>query len=234
MRGIINNIINFYQMQAEALTILLANTQKALEQSEKETKADEQAKRIENFVKDLTMNLNNMLTKFYFLKERKNRRQQQLTDRQASAMTEFAVFVKTLTGNVSSLLNRFQESQTFEEKINKEIKELEASIGQKLQEFDKALEETTNASTGYLINFAQSITSSFAKLPQVRNIVLAVANRGKLNKLPKKSPQNVKEDSHARIENTGDDQLEKIFNCSVIKLVKSDGEKSKCLMNFKA
>jgi len=221
-------------MQAEALTILLANTQKALEQSEKERKADEQAKRIENFVKDLTMNLNNMLTKFYFLKDRKNRRQQQLTDRQVSAMTEFAVFVKTLTGNVSSLLNRFQESQTFEEKIDKEIKGLEASIGQKLQEFDKALEETTNASTGYLINFAQSITSSFAKLPRVRNIVLAVANRGKLNKLPKKSPQIIKEDSQIHIQDTGDNQLEKILSCSIIKSVKSDGKKSKCLMNFKA
>jgi len=234
MRGIINNIINFYQMQAEALTILLANTQKALEQSEKERKADEQAKRIENFVKGLTMNLNNMLTKFYFLNDRKNRRQQQLTDRQVSAMTEFAVFVKTLTGNVSSLLNRFQESQTFEEKIDKEIKELEASIGQKLQEFDKALEETTNTSTTYLINFAHSITSSFAKLPRVRNIVLAVANRGKLNKLPKKSPQIIKEDSQIRIQDTGDGRLEKIFNCSVIKSLKSDGEKSKCLMNLKA
>jgi hypothetical protein len=221
----------------------VANTQKALEQSEKERKADEQIQRVENFIKDLTMNLNNMLTKFHFLKERKNRRQQQLTDRQVSAMTEFAVFVKTLTGNVSSLLNRFQESQTFEEKIDKEIKELEASIGQKLQEFDKVLEKTTNSSTGYLINFAQSITSSFAKLPRVRNIVLAAANtcrdvsatrrRGKLNKLPKKSPQIIKEDSQIYIQDTGDSQLEKILSCSITKSVKSNGKKSKCLMHLK-
>ena len=187
-------------------------------------------------------------------------------------MTEFAVFVKTLTGNVSSLLKRFQESRTFEEKIDKEIKKLEANIRRKLQEFDKALEETTSTSTGYLVNFAQSITNSFAKLSRARNIVRAVTNtcrdvsatrrRGKLNKPPKKFPQNVKEDSQACIQDTGDSQsldtstvlsagfardgehvvigtpygepLEKIFNCSVIKLIKSDEEKSQCLMNWKA
>jgi hypothetical protein len=35
MKDIINNIISVYQMQANALGVLLANTQKALEQSEK-------------------------------------------------------------------------------------------------------------------------------------------------------------------------------------------------------
>jgi hypothetical protein len=51
MSGIINNIINFYQMRAEAMDVLLANTQKALEQSENQRKADEQIQRMENFVK---------------------------------------------------------------------------------------------------------------------------------------------------------------------------------------
>ena len=220
-------------MQAEAQTIFLANILKALEQSEKERKINEQIQKVEEFVKDLVMNLNNMLTKFYFLKDRKNRRQEQLTDRQVRAMTEFTIFVKTLTKNVCSLLMHFLENQTFEEKIDKEIKELEAGIGRKLREFDKALEETTDTLTTYPINFAQGVTSSFAKLSRVRNIVLAAISRGKLNKSLKKSPQNVKEDSHACIQDTGDDPLEKILSCSIIKSVRSDEKKSKCLVHLK-
>ena len=162
MRGIINNIINFYQMQAETLDVLLANTQKALEQSEKERKADEQVQKVENFVRDLIMNLNNMLTKFYFLKERKNRKQEQMTDRQVKAITGFVIFVETLTENVRSLLRRFQENQTFEEKIDEEIKGLETCVGQRLKEFDKALDETNSTLTIHPIKFARNVAGSFA------------------------------------------------------------------------
>jgi len=97
MRGIINNIINFYEMQAKALSVLVANTQKALEQSENQRKADEQIQRVENFVRDLTMDLNNMLAKFYWLKERKKRRYEEMTSEQINAMVNFAHFVKSLT-----------------------------------------------------------------------------------------------------------------------------------------
>ena len=162
MRGIINNIINFYEMQAKALGVLVANTQKALEQSENQRKANEQIQRVENFVKDLTMDLNNMLAKFYFLKDHKNRKQKQMADSQVKAVTEFAVFVKTLTKKVGSLLNRLGESRTFEEKIDKEIRELDAGIGQKLKEFDKALEETSSTLTIYPIKFVRNIAGSFA------------------------------------------------------------------------
>jgi len=181
MRGIINNIINFYQMQAEALTVLLANTQKALEQSEKGRKADEQAKRIENFEKDLIMNLNNMLTKFYFLKDRKNRRQQRLTDKQVSAMTEFAVFVKTLTGNVSSLLNRFRESQTFEEKIDKEIKELETHVNERLKECDEALSGTSDTLKYRLSKYISNKVESIYKFFKRKGVVLEETKKAKLD-----------------------------------------------------
>ena len=157
MRGIINNIINFYQMQAKALGVLVANTAKALEQSEKERKANEQMQRLENFVKDLAMNLNNMLTKFHFLKERKTRKQERLTEAQTKAAAEFAIFVKSLTKNVSSLLNRSQQGQTFEEKSDKEMRELEANVGWRLKEFDKALDETNETLTTRLVKFARNI-----------------------------------------------------------------------------
>jgi len=138
MRGIINNIINFYEIQTKALAVLVANTQKALEQSEKERKANEQIQRVESFVKDL----NNMLTRFYFLKERKDRKQEPMTDGQVKAVTEFAIFVKTLTEKVCSLLYRFQENQTFEEKIDEEIKRLETYVKKSIKEFDEVLEDT--------------------------------------------------------------------------------------------
>ena len=162
MRGIIKNIINFHDTEIEVLTVLVANTQKALEQSEKEGKANEQIQRVENFVKDLTVDLNNMLTKFYFLKDRKDRKHEQMTDRQVNAIAEFAVFVKTLTGNVGSLLKRFQAGQTFEEKIDKEIREIEAGVRRGLKEFDKALDETNRALAIHPIKFARNIAGSFA------------------------------------------------------------------------
>jgi len=170
MRGIINNIISFYQMQAEALGVLVANTQKALEQSEKERNTDEQVEKVENFVRNLVMNLNNMLAKFYFLRNRKNRKREQMTDRQVKATTEFVVFVKTLTGKVRSLLKRFQESQTFEEKIDKEIGELETCVGQKLKEFDKALDETNDTLTIHPIKVARNIAGRFVKFLKVKSV----------------------------------------------------------------
>ena len=234
MRGIIDNIINFYQMQAKALGVLVANTQKALEQSEKERKANEQVQRVENFVKDLIMNLNNMLTKFYFLRNRKNRKREQMTDRQVKAITEFAVFVKTLAGNVGSLLKRFQPGLTFEEKVDEEIRELEASVGRRLKEFDAALDETSGTLTIRLINFARNIAGSFTKLIPVQRIYLTMTNSRKSYSPLGKSPQNTKEDSLARPQDSGDNELETLFNYSGIKSVKSDEKRSKRLMQFKA
>jgi hypothetical protein len=65
-----------------------------------------------------------------------------MTDRQVKAITEFVIFVRTLTENVRSLLKRFQDGHTFEEKIDEEIRGLETCVGQRLKEFDKALDET--------------------------------------------------------------------------------------------
>ena len=162
MRGIINNIINFYDTETKVLNVLVANTQKALEQSENQGKANEQIQRVENFVKDLTVDLNNMLMRFCFLKDRKDRKHEQMTDRQVKAVTVFAVFVKTLAEKVCSLLKRFQAGQTFEEKIDKEIRELETGVRRRLREFDKALDETNIALTIRLIRFARNIAGSFA------------------------------------------------------------------------
>ena len=234
MRGIINNIINFYDTETKILDVLITNTQKALEQSEKERKANEQVQRVENFVKDLIMNLNNMLTKFYFFKDRKNRKREQMTDKQVKAITKFAVFVKTLAGNAGSLLKRFQHSLTFEEKVDEEIRELEASVGRRLKEFDAALDETGGTLTIRLINFARNIAGSFTKLIPVQRIYLTMTNSRKSYSPLGKSPQNTKEDSLSRPQDSGDNELETLFNYSGIKSVKSDEKRSKRLMQLKA
>jgi len=75
----------------------------------------------------------NMPAKFYFLKDRENRKHEQLTGSQVKAVTEFAIFVKALASKVCSLLSRLWENHTFEEKLDKEIMELEACIGRKLK-----------------------------------------------------------------------------------------------------
>jgi len=148
MKDFIEKIITFYEMRANAMTILMANTQKALEQStgcltafapEGERIAAEQAERLNSLGKNLTINLNNMLKRFYFHKEHKR-----ITSAQTRALADFANFTKTLGRDVRSLSYHFEKScdKTFEKKFDKELKQMEMYVKGRLKGFDKALEET--------------------------------------------------------------------------------------------
>lgn len=130
MIGFIDNIVTFYEMRAKALDVLVTNTQKALKEfvPDKERKANEQAEKLEDFVRGLIRDINNMLTRFWFQKERK-----QMTDEQANSLVDFLNFTKTLTKEIRSLLTRFQRSQTFEEELDKEIKDIETHVKQRLK-----------------------------------------------------------------------------------------------------
>jgi len=128
------------------MRILVANTQKALEQfaPEPEKIANEHAKKLDNFVKDLTRDLSDVLTRFWFLKERMQRKNQSMTSNQINKLTDFTNFTKTLVKDVRLLLNRFEKtgSQTFEKKFDKEVKQIETYVKNRLKGFDDALEET--------------------------------------------------------------------------------------------
>jgi ABC-type Zn uptake system ZnuABC Zn-binding protein ZnuA len=141
MKGLIDKVITCYEMRANTMGILVANTQKALEQfaPEGEKIANKQAERLDNFVKNLTTDLKNMLTRFYFRKELKR-----MTNPQTRALADFANFTKTLAKDVRSLLYHFEKSsgQTFEKKFDKKVKQMEAYVKGRLKRFDKALEET--------------------------------------------------------------------------------------------
>jgi len=175
MKGLIDKVVTVYEMRANAMSVLMANTQKALEQSEKERKANEQAERIENFVKDLTTDLNNMLTRFWFQDER-NR----LTDDQANSIADFVNFVKSLTRNVDSLLTRFQKGQTFEEKIDREIKELKVHVKQRLKEFDEALSGHSNTHRKLLCKYVGKIAGGVAGFFRDKNFIVADGSREKI------------------------------------------------------
>jgi N-methylhydantoinase A/oxoprolinase/acetone carboxylase beta subunit len=70
MKNIIEHILSSYEMRAKAMGILVANTEKALEESASERIPEEQAAMLERFVQDLTRDVNDMTTRFWFLKER--------------------------------------------------------------------------------------------------------------------------------------------------------------------
>ncbi len=159
MKAIIYKIMNFYEMRAKTLSVFAAGTQKILKEAERKGETYEQTEKIENFVKDITMRINNMLTRFYFLKDRKNRKQEQMTNAQTRALADFAAFVKTLAKQVCSLLIRFEKSQTFEEKLDKEMKEIETHVRQKLKEFDEALSETPDTLTNRLSKYVGDIAA---------------------------------------------------------------------------
>ena len=149
MRDVIHNIITFYEMRANALGVLVANTQKALKEfaPDKKEIANEQVKKLDNFVDGLTTELRDMLARFWFLKEREQRNHLRMTDDQVKKLTDFCNFVKGVTEDVHSLLTRFQEGpgQTFEQEFDKEVEQIQAYIKNRLKVFDEVLTETNNA-----------------------------------------------------------------------------------------
>lgn len=181
MRGIIDNIITFYDLQAEALGILIANTQNALEESDKDRKAIQQVEKVENFVKDLTMDVNNMLTRFYFLKEHKD-----MTKEQTKTLVDFVNFIETATERVQSLLARFQKAngRTFEEKLDREIEEIEAHIKQRLKEYDEALSGTSGTLKYRFCKYVSNKVTSIKKFLGGKSFGLKGTEKAKLDSLP--------------------------------------------------
>jgi hypothetical protein len=204
MNGIINNLTSFYQMQAKVLGVLVANTQKALEQSEKERKANEQIQRVEKFVKDL----NNMLTKFYWFKERRKRQHKEMTEGQVNALVDFAHFVKSLKRKTGFILEYFQKSPTFAEKVDRDIKELEAHIKAQLKKFDEVLEETHDSLTTHLSKYVSKIVSSILRFFQGK--YFGITKRTNIEPL-KELTQGIREDSSAQTDNCSDDSLEGVL-----------------------
>ena len=149
MRGIIDNVIAPYEMRAEVLGVLVANIEEALRGSaaDRESKADEQAKKLEDRLQDLTMNVNTMLTRLWFQKERHDRKNKPMSDELVNNIADFAGFTRTLTGNVRSLQRQLDgiNGQTFERKLDEGIEQIERGVKKKLKEFDEALKETRPA-----------------------------------------------------------------------------------------
>jgi DNA anti-recombination protein RmuC len=133
-------------MRAEVLGVLVANIEEALRGSaaDRESKADEQAKKLEDRLQDLTMNVNTMLTRLWFQKERHDRKNKPMSDELVNNIADFAGFTKTLTGNVRSLQRQLDgiNGQTFERKLDEEIEQIARGVKKKLKEFDDALKET--------------------------------------------------------------------------------------------
>jgi hypothetical protein len=85
-----------------------------------------------------------MLTRFGFQKERHDRKNEPMSDEQVKNIADFAGFTRTLTKNVRSLQRPLDgiDGQTFEQKLDEEIEQIERGVKKKLKEFDGALKET--------------------------------------------------------------------------------------------
>lgn len=130
-------------MRAEEMGILVANTQKALGQFAPDgwKTTSEQIERLDNRVKDLTREVSDMLTRFWFVKERKQKKNESMTRDQIKSLVDFATFAKTFAKDVRALLNSFEKKrgQTFEKEFDKEVKRMETYVKDRLKQFDKTL-----------------------------------------------------------------------------------------------
>jgi hypothetical protein len=214
MKGIINNIINFYDTETKILDVLITNTQKALEESEKERKANEQAERVKSFVKELTMDLNNMVTKFYWFKERKKRQHKEMTGDQVNAMVDFAHFVKSLTRKAGFVLEYFQKSPTFAEKVDRDMKELEAHIKAQLKKFDEVLEETPDTLAVRLSKYANALSGPVWKFFTDGGFSILKSNQVTPSKQPEEQPYNNKDEISTLAAGSPDEQVENLV-CSL-------------------
>lgn len=214
-------------MQAKAQSILIANTQKALDESDKERKANEQAERVENFVKDLTMNLNNMLTKFYWLKERKKRHHEELTSDQVNAMVDFAHWVKSLTKKVQPILEYFRKSPTFAEKIVRDMKELEAHIKAKLKKFNEILDETPDTFAVRVSGYAKTLRGKVSNF--FTNEGLSILRPKQLTRAKQSEEQlyNNKEEIPGLAANSPDEELKNLIDGLDISAAQKSNNKSK-------
>jgi hypothetical protein len=213
-------------MQAKALGVLVANTQKALEQSEKERKANEQMQRVENFVKDLTMNLNNMLTRFYWLKERKKRHHEEITSDQVNAMVEFAHWVKSLIKKVQHVLEYFRKSPTLEEKADKDIKELEAHIKAQLKKFNEILDETPDTLAIRLSKYAKALSGRVWKIFTNGGFSILKSNRVTPSKRSEGQPYCNKDGISAVDASPPDEELENLVHGLDISSAQKNNNKS--------
>ncbi len=172
MRAIIDNVITFYEMRAKALSILVANTQKALEEFtlDRERIANEQADKLENFIKDLIRDINDMITRFWFQKEYK-----QLSEEQERSLIDFVNFVKALNKDLSSLLNRFQAvrdemKKELQDEFTREIKEIGSSAKRRLKEFDDVLSGRSSTLRKRLSKYAGSIAGSVGNVKYIQKV----------------------------------------------------------------
>jgi DNA-binding transcriptional regulator GbsR (MarR family) len=237
MGGIIDKIIRFYQMRSEALGIVVGDTGKALREAEREKKDNEETEKLKSFAKNMTCDVNNMLKRFYFRKERKKKRCQRLSDEEVTAMADFVNFTKVLAVSVSSLLNRLRKNETFEEKLDEELKQLETHVKKRIKEFDEVLEDALSGRGRMFIKrlakHAGNIISGFVRILRIRDVALAIAKRKKLDRPLKESSQNI-ENYQVETSNLFDSQLENLCNGLNINSVNGSRESSKNLMRLRA
>ena len=206
--------------------VLVANTQKALEQSEKERKANAQMQRVENFVKDLTMNLNNMFTRFYWLKERKKRRHEEITSDQVNTMVDFAHWVKSLIKKVQHVLEYFRKSPAFAGRVDKDIKELEAHIKAQLKKFNEILDETPDTLAIRLGEYAKALSGRVWKIFTNGGFSILKSNQVTPSKRSEGQPYGNKDGISAVDAGPPDEELENLVYGLDISLAQKNNNKS--------
>jgi deoxyribodipyrimidine photolyase len=146
MIDVIGRIINLSQMQAAVMGILMTNTQKALHEFAPYDKGigGPQDERLNKSSKSVTTGVGDMLTRFWFQTERKQREHEPMSGDEIKNIRDFVSFVRNLIENMRSLPNHFQsiDNQTFEAEFDKKLQEVEAYTKKRLQEFDEALDGT--------------------------------------------------------------------------------------------
>jgi len=106
------------------------------------------------------------------------------------------------------LLSSFQKSQTFEGKIEKEMKEIEAHVKQRLKEFDEALSGTRDTLKKRLIKYLSNKVESLSKFFKGKRVVPEEAEKAKPDRHQAYGLENIPLESI----NARDTQLESFIN----------------------
>jgi hypothetical protein len=156
------------------------------------------------------MDLNNMLTKFYRLKERKQKRHEEMTPDQVNGMVNFTYFVKSLTEKGHSVLEYFQKNPTFAEKIDGEMKESEARIKAEIKKNNEVLEELPDTLAIRSGKYANTLSEAIREFFTQRRFSILKTKQLMHMQKPEEQPYNNKEEISTLVANSPDKDMENL------------------------
>lgn len=167
MQKLCEDIATSYDLRVKAVGTLVHDVHRTLKNftAERKKMADEQARRLANFVKDLTKNVDKLIKDF-------QKKHKEMSEEQARALKDF---LAELSKNVGKMIKDFQKEHTataddLRKSLDKYKNDIETYVKNKLKEFSEAhadmsaeLKKDLAKYVGGIVKETEKLLSGFEK-----------------------------------------------------------------------